>query len=173
MFPFTRTGGRLYCRTPPPPPAPHVHMLLGFYSNFSFSYCHITSPLIQNYELRGEKKNIIPYHLAWGGQGGFHIKFNPNQHKDEQIRMSRRRIKVRGVLEESLGCSFLELDDGGKAIVRPEGEERVPSSSLVLHLLPCRDETVTQRHALFHGKPQKTLNGRIPFCFSPVGRNLI
>lgn len=107
-------------------------MLLGFYSNFSFSYCQINSLLIQNYELRGEKKNIIPYHLAWGRGGSFPRKVQSESTQDEQIRMSRTRIKVRGVLEESLGCSFLEPGDGGKAIVRPEGEERVPSPSLHL-----------------------------------------
>lgn len=99
-------------------------MLLGFYSNFSFSYCQINSLLIQNYELQGEKKPIIPYHLA-----SFPHKVQSKSTQDQQIRMSRTRIKVRGVLEESLGCSFLELDDGGEAIVRPEGEERVPSPS--------------------------------------------
>lgn len=76
-----------------------------------------------------EKTKHYSLSSSVGAGGSFPHKVQSESTQDEQIRMSRTRIKVRGVLEESLGCCFLELDGGGKATVRPEGEERVPSPS--------------------------------------------
>lgn len=127
LFPLMRTGGRLCSRTLPR--RRRFTCFSDFIQNFSFSYCQINSLLIQNYELRGEKNPHYSLSSSVGAGGSFPHKVQSKSTQDERIRMSRTRIKVRGVLEESLGCSFLEPDDGGKAIVRPEGEERVPSPS--------------------------------------------
>lgn len=77
LFPLMRTGGRLYSRT-----LPRRRKLFKLFLQLLSNTFTVNTKL---WATGRKKQNIIPYHLAWGQGGVFHIKFSPNQHKTSKL----------------------------------------------------------------------------------------